>query len=79
MLGIFILEAAFVEEHGLSGTQASVVVVHRLSCHVTCGLLLDLESSLYPSKQQADSQPLDHQGCLYVKSFLKIYLFLIEG
>ena len=79
MLGIFILEAFFVEEHGLSGTQASVVTVHRLSCHVTCGILVDLISSPCPSEQQADSQLLDHQGCVYVKFFLNFYLFLIEG
>ena len=34
----------------------------RLSCPSACGILLDQGSNLCPLYQQADSQPLDHQG-----------------
>ena len=45
------------------GAQASVAVVHRLSCSVVAGgIFLDQGSNSCPLHQQADSQPLDRQG-----------------
>ena len=43
-------------------STGSVVVVHRLSRSVACGIFSDQGSNLCPLKWQADSQPLDHQG-----------------
>ena len=44
------------------GTQASVVVVHRLSCSVACGIFPDQGLNLCPLHWLADSYPLCHQG-----------------
>ena len=40
----------------------SVVVAHRPSCSVACGIFPDQGSNLCPLHWQADSQPLRHQG-----------------
>ena len=40
------------------GAQASVVVMHRLSCFMECGIFLDLGSNPCPLHWQADSYPL---------------------
>ena len=50
-----------VTEHG-SRRAGSVVVVHGLSCSVTCGIFPDQGSNSCPLHLQADSQPLHHQG-----------------
>ena len=46
------------------GTWASVVVEHRLSCPVQCGIFPDQGLNLCPLDWQADSYPLHHQGSL---------------
>ena len=53
------------------GLVGLVIVVHRLSCSLACGIFLDQESNLCPLLQQADSCPLHHQGtpCLFFYSF----------
>ena len=43
-------------------TQASVVVVHGLSCPTTCGIFLVQGSSSCPFRWQTDSQPVAHGG-----------------
>ena len=48
-------------EHG-SGRAGSVVVAHGLSCSAACGIFPDQGSNPCPLHQQADSQPLRHQG-----------------
>ena len=53
---------SLVAEHRLQGTQASVVLVHRLSCPKACGIFPDQGSNLCPLHWQADSYPLYHQG-----------------
>ena len=40
----------------------SVVVAHGPSCSAACGILPDRGSNPCPLHQQADSQPLRHQG-----------------
>ena len=45
-----------------SRRAGSVVVAHRPSCSVACGILPDQGSNLCPLHWQADSQPLRHQG-----------------
>ena len=45
-----------------SRCTGSVVVAHRLSCSVACGILPDQGSNPCPLPWQADSQPLHHQG-----------------
>ena len=40
----------------------SVIVAHRPSCSTACGILPDQGSNPCPLHQQADSQPLSHQG-----------------
>ena len=52
-----------------AGTWASVVVVHRFTCSVACGIFLDQGLNSCPLQWQADSQPLYHQGsshCLFL-------------
>ena len=57
------------------GTEASVVLVHGLSCSVACGIFLDQELNPRPLVYwQADSYPLYHQGSL---SFMGIPYHLI--
>ena len=59
---LLIAVASLFAKHGLQGAGASLVVVHGLSCSVTCGIFLDQESNLCPLHWQVDSKPLDHQG-----------------
>ena len=44
------------------GIQASVVVAHRLSCSVVCGIFPDRGLNPCLLHWQADFQPVDHQG-----------------
>ena len=44
------------------GCVGSVVVAHRLSCPVACGIFLEQGSNPCPLHWQADAKPLDHQG-----------------
>ena len=46
---------SLIAEHGLSSTQASIVVVHRLSCPKACGIFPDQGSNPCPLHWQADS------------------------
>ena len=43
-------------------SAGSVVVEHRLSCSTACGIFPDQGLNPRPLHQQADSQPLRHQG-----------------
>ena len=61
MVQVLIVVASLVAEHGLLGTQASVVVAHGLSFPEAYEIFLDQRLSLCPLHWQADSQPLDHQ------------------
>ena len=45
-----------------SRRAGSVVVAHGPSCSAACGILPDQGSNPCPLHQQADSQPLRHQG-----------------
>ena len=45
-----------------SRRAGSVVVAHGPSCSAACGLFPDQSSNTCPLHQQADSQPLCHQG-----------------
>ena len=47
------------------GTPASLVVAHKHSCPMACGIFPDQGSNWCPLHWQADSLPLDHQGSLY--------------
>ena len=53
----------------------SVVVAHGPSCSAAGGIFLDQGSNPCPLPQQADSQPLRHQGSPRVVFFSSIYLF----
>ena len=59
--GFLIAVASLIAEHGLQGTQASVVVAHRSSCPVACGIFLDQGWNLCSLHWQVDSSPVDHQ------------------
>ena len=48
-----------------SRCAGSVVVAHGPSCSAACGILPDQGSNLCALHQQADSQPLHHQGSPY--------------
>ena len=37
--------------------------MHRLSCHVICGIFPDQGLNLSPLHWQVDAQPLDHPEC----------------
>ena len=52
-------------------SAGSVVVAHGLSCSAACGIFPDQGSNPCPLHQQADSQPLRHQG--------SPVLFLLNG
>ena len=54
--------ASLVAELGLQSMQASVVVVHRLSCSAACGIFPDQGSNPCLLRWQADSLVLSHQG-----------------
>ena len=45
-----------------SRCAGSVVVAHGPSCSAACGIFPDQGSNPCPLPQQADSQPLSHQG-----------------
>ena len=74
---------SLVPEHGLQGLGISAVVaprlwstglmvaVHRLSCSVACGILLDQGSNPCLLHWQADSLPLSHQGSCLQRGLLK--------
>ena len=44
------------------GSRASVVMAHRLSCSVACGIFTDRGLNPCPLHWEVDSQPLRHQG-----------------
>ena len=61
--------SSLVAEHGLLVHRLqqlwhmrSVVVVHRLSCSMACGIFLDQGWNPYSSHWQVDSYLLDRQG-----------------
>ena len=54
--------ASLVEEQGLQGACASVVVAQGLSCSKTCGVFPDQGSNLCPQHWQTDSLPRSHLG-----------------
>ena len=58
-----------------SRRAGSVVVAHGPSCSAACGILPDQGANLCPLHQQADSQPLRHQGSPLFLKFIFIYLF----
>ena len=84
--GPLIIAASLVAEHRLqtrtgSRRAGSVIVAHRLSCSVACGIFPDQGSNPCPLHWQADSQPLRHQGspCLcFYSFFFSCNLFLIS-
>ena len=57
-----------------SRRAASVIVAHRPSCSVACGIFPDQGSNPCPLHWQADSQPLHHQESPIV-IFLMGYIF----
>ena len=57
-----------------SRCAGSEVVAHGPSCSVACGIFPDQGSNPCLLHQQADSQPLCHQGSPFFKK--KIYLFI---
>ena len=58
--GLLIVVASLVAEHCFQGSQASVIVAHRLSGPAACGIFPDQGSN--PCPLQADSYPLHPQG-----------------
>ena len=52
-----------------SRRAGSAVVAHGPSCSVACGILPDQGSNPCPLHQQADSQPLRHQGSPHLLLF----------
>ena len=64
--GPLIIAASLVAEHRLQTRRlsncGSVIVAHRPSCSVACGIFPDQGSNPCPLHWQADSQPLRHQG-----------------
>ena len=58
-----------------SRRAGSVVVAHRPSCSVACGIFPDQGSNPCPPHWQADSQPLRHQGSPE-QNLLKSLIFL---
>ena len=55
----------------------SVVVVHELSCLMTCGIFLDQGLNSCPLHWQADSLLLDHQGSPFCPFFNPFVSFLL--
>ena len=53
--GLLIVGASLVAEHGHLSLQASVVVVHGLSCPAACGIFADLGLNPYSLHWQTDS------------------------
>ena len=60
-----------------SRRAGSVVVAHRPSCSVACGIFPGQGSNPCPPHWQADSQPLRHQGspicCIFIIIQFKIF------
>jgi len=60
--GLLIAVASLIAEHGLQ-SAGSVVVMHRLSCFESCGILPDQGSNWCPLHCcWVGSQQLDHEG-----------------
>ena len=59
--GLSLLRSLLLRSTG-SRCAGSVIVAHRLSCSVACGILPDQGSNPCSLHLQADSQPLRHQG-----------------
>ena len=59
--GLLIAVASLIAEHGLQ-SAGSVVVMHRLSCFESCGILPDQGSNWCPLHCRVGSQQLDHEG-----------------
>ena len=59
-----------------SRCAGSVVVAHGPSCSAACGIFPDHGSNPCPPHQQADSQPLRHQGSppMYLNILTAFYL-----
>ena len=53
VLGPLTVVASLVVEHELQGTQASVVVVHKLSCPAACGTLPTTKPTNQPKKKNS--------------------------
>ena len=51
--------------------KVSVVVEHRLSCSVACGIFPDQGSNLCPLHWQANSLMLGHQGIPNMRLFIQ--------
>ena len=64
VLRLLIEVASLVAVHG--HMWASVVVAHRLSCPLACGIFPDQGLNMCPLHWQADSYPLYHQGSLFL-------------
>ena len=79
--GPLTIAASLVAEHRLQ-TRSSVIVAHRPSCSVACGIFPDQGSNPCPLHWQADSQPLRHQGSpswkLFYSRNVKTLLMLID-
>ena len=56
----------------------SVVVAHRVSCFVACGIFPDQGSSPCPLHWQADCLPLDHQESLLPSVNMPVFIDLLS-
>ena len=61
-----------------SRRAGSAVVAHGPSCSAACGILPDQGSNPCPLHQQADSQPLRHQGSP-TKSYISSVLIILNS
>ena len=77
--GLLIAVASLVAEHGLSARRLLVVVAHRLGCSGACGIFPDQGSNPCPLHQQADSQPLRHQGSPIFNFLRKLHTVFHSG
>ena len=72
--GLSLSQPLFLRSTG-SRCAGSVVVAHGPSCSAACGIFPDQGSNPCPLHQQADSQPLCHQGsparCIFIPCLLK--------
>ena len=62
-----------------SRRAGSVVVAHRPSCSVACGIFPDQGSNPCPLHWQADSQPLRYQGSPNFCFFVAVYFLKTAG
>ena len=76
VLGLLIVGASLVVEHGL-GKQATVVVARGLSCPEACGIFPNQGSNPCPLHWQVDSYPPDHQGSPRSELIVIIHLFYL--